>query len=159
MSSILAPIHHGIFWFNGFAPLPPFVAYAVARLGDDERTKLLDEYEWYLSTLDELQPFVLPPLREFDGETCADRFGRWMLDVHDANLLDRVRIAGLQREGTIAAFWWSRDGEPGTAAWILLRAESRDDAEAIARTLLPGDAAPFVIHEAARPMPQELATA
>jgi NAD(P)H dehydrogenase (quinone) len=158
MSSILAPIHHGIFWFNGFAPLPPFVAYAVAHLTDDERVKLLDEYERYLTTLDELRPFVLPPLREFDGETSADRFGRWMLDVPNANTLNRVRISALQCEGTVVAFWWSRDGSPGRTAWILLRAESREDAEAIARTLLSGDASPFVIREAARLLPQELAT-
>jgi NAD(P)H dehydrogenase (quinone) len=26
LERVLAPIHHGIFWFNGYSPLPPFVA-------------------------------------------------------------------------------------------------------------------------------------
>jgi len=159
LSTILAPIHHGIFWYNGFSPLPPFVGYAVANLSDDERTTLLDEYEQYLSTLDELQPFVLPPLRDFNGETGADRFGRWLLEVQNANVLDRVRIAALQREGTVVDVWLSPEDGAAPAGWIVLRAESRDDADAITRTLLPSNVVPFALREVARPLQLELATA
>ena len=41
LERILNPIEHGIFWFNGFLPLQPFVAFQPARLTYDERTLYL----------------------------------------------------------------------------------------------------------------------
>ena len=35
------PIEHGIFWFNGFLSLKPFIAFQPARLSHDERTSYL----------------------------------------------------------------------------------------------------------------------
>jgi hypothetical protein len=32
LRSILSPIQHGLFWFNGFLPLDPFVVWSPARL-------------------------------------------------------------------------------------------------------------------------------
>lgn len=157
MATILTPIHHGIFWFNGFAPLPPFVAYSVAHVGDDERARLLDDYERYLSALDDQRPIVLPPMRDFAGDAIADRFGRWMVEARNARELDETCIAELQRDGKILAFWSSRDGDPEPIAWFVFRAEFRESAEAITQMLNCGDAAEFVIRELARPGTAELA--
>ena len=41
LESILNPIEHGIFWFNGFLSLKPFIAFQPARLSHDERTSYL----------------------------------------------------------------------------------------------------------------------
>ncbi len=157
MAAILTPIHHGIFWFNGFAPLPPFIAYSVAHVGDDKRGRLLDDYERYLSTLDEQRPIVLPPMRDFEGDAIADRFGRWMVEARNASELDETRVAELQRDGKILAFWSSRDDDLEPVAWFVLRAEFRKSAEAIAQTLRRGDAAGFVIREITRSGTAELA--
>jgi NAD(P)H dehydrogenase (quinone) len=42
MDQILVPIHHGIFRFNGFVPLPPFIAWAAAHGTDADRSAVLD---------------------------------------------------------------------------------------------------------------------
>jgi NAD(P)H dehydrogenase (quinone) len=44
METLLLPIHHGIFRFNGFEVLEPFVAWQVAHLTDEERKQLLHQY-------------------------------------------------------------------------------------------------------------------
>jgi NAD(P)H dehydrogenase (quinone) len=41
LESILNPIEHGLFWFNGFLSLKPFIAFQPARLSHDERTSYL----------------------------------------------------------------------------------------------------------------------
>jgi|SRR5947209_8145947 len=41
LESMLNPIEHGIFWFNGFLSLRPFVAFQPARITHDERTSYL----------------------------------------------------------------------------------------------------------------------
>jgi hypothetical protein len=41
LESILNPIERGIFWFNGFLSLKPFIAFQPARLSHDERTSYL----------------------------------------------------------------------------------------------------------------------
>lgn len=54
LDSILAPIHHGIFWFNGFSPLPPFVAWAAAHRSDEDRHAVLNAWRKRLhNVLDE----------------------------------------------------------------------------------------------------------
>jgi Flavodoxin-like fold len=41
LQTILNPIEHGIFWFNGFLSLRPFIAFQPARLSHNERTSYL----------------------------------------------------------------------------------------------------------------------
>ncbi|HSI83109.1 MAG: NAD(P)H-dependent oxidoreductase [Candidatus Methylacidiphilales bacterium] len=49
LHAILTPIHHGIFWFNGFEPVPPFVAWAAAHGTDEDRHRVLDDLRARLS--------------------------------------------------------------------------------------------------------------
>lgn len=43
--TILFPIQHGIFYFVGMQVLEPFIAYAPARLTDEERKGILENYK------------------------------------------------------------------------------------------------------------------
>lgn len=49
LDGILMPVHHGIFWFNGFSPLPPFVAWSAAHGSDEERQAVLDSWRTRLA--------------------------------------------------------------------------------------------------------------
>jgi NAD(P)H dehydrogenase (quinone) len=65
---VLWPIHNGMFNFTGFTVLPPFVAPAPARLGDEERAALLAAWEERLRTLDETAPLDFHDLDDFNLE-------------------------------------------------------------------------------------------
>ena len=62
---LMAPVNHGVFWFNGFLPLKPFVAWSPVRISPEERAKYLDSLEARLGGITTEPPLVLPPLSEF----------------------------------------------------------------------------------------------
>lgn len=66
MDRILFPIQHGILYFCGFQVLPPFVAYAPAHLGDEDRRAVLDAYGKRLQSLEALDPIPFHPLAHYD---------------------------------------------------------------------------------------------
>ena len=60
MSAILLPIEHGVFKFLGFSVLPAFFVWGPARLTDEQRRDVLDEYASHL--LNNIQvPGEAPP--------------------------------------------------------------------------------------------------
>jgi len=44
LETLLTPIHHGVFRFNGFSPLPPFVAWSAAHGSDADRQETLHRW-------------------------------------------------------------------------------------------------------------------
>ena len=76
MEHILAPIQHGVFWFNGFQTLDPFVAWAPARVSDEDRVDYLRLLKFRVSRLFE-EPVRDPPqLADFPdfGSDTQERF-------------------------------------------------------------------------------------
>ena len=65
IDSILWPIQRATLSHCGFEVLPPFVAYAVARAADGERSAILDRYAERLRSLGTLQPLPFHPLAHF----------------------------------------------------------------------------------------------
>ena len=65
MRSILAPIEHGVFWFNGFRPLAPFLVWGPARITHEERVTYLQQLDERLRTIENETPRSLAPLAEF----------------------------------------------------------------------------------------------
>src|SRR5215510_5331375 len=65
LRSILNPIQHGIFWFNGFLPRDPFVVWSPARLTDEARGHWLASLRNRLTDIFEERPIQLPPLSDF----------------------------------------------------------------------------------------------
>ncbi len=61
LETILMPIHHGIFWFNGFSPLQPFIGWTVAHKTDEERRAILEQWRSRLKTVLDEQPVPMPP--------------------------------------------------------------------------------------------------
>ena len=62
----LSPIQRGTLAYAGFEVLPPFVAYHVPYISNEERQKILLDFQHYLTNLDTLQPLQFPVLEDFD---------------------------------------------------------------------------------------------
>lgn len=56
---LLKPILRGMFAFTGFTVLPPFIAYAAARVSDAERAAYLDAWAERLNTIETTEPMQL----------------------------------------------------------------------------------------------------
>jgi NAD(P)H dehydrogenase (quinone) len=69
LNEILFPINHGILRFTGFDILPPFVAWAPARIGEEVRRQYLGEYRRRLDNLETASPIPYPSLADFDPKT------------------------------------------------------------------------------------------
>lgn len=76
LDAVLLPIHHGVFWFNGFLPLDPFVAWGPARVGEEVRADYLAMLDRRLRSIESDEPIRLAPLSEFPdfGEDTKRRF-------------------------------------------------------------------------------------
>ena len=100
LEDILRPIHHGIFWFNGYGPLPPFVAWAAGRVSDAERQAYLAAWRGRLAGLLGEKPAHRPPTSEFDPETFVDTVPRFLVTVTRARPADDAyhRLVPAERE-------------------------------------------------------------
>jgi NAD(P)H dehydrogenase (quinone) len=141
MSTILAPIHHGVFWFNGFLPLSPFVAWGPARISQEERLTYLGQLDSRLRQLSDEKPQILPPLSDFPNFG-KDSKKRFMVTASNARTPDEAygklvpeevkRVAELKRQGYILA---SHVGNPSTPPWHAFLVFRESSAEAVRRHL------------------------
>ena len=157
MTSILSPIQHGIFWFLGFKPLPPFIVYGPTPMTDDERKAKLDELRHYVSTLETVKPFSLPRRADFDSFAHNDRVGRYMVEVrrkHESAApvafparAEAARLAEWQRDGKLLFFSFAASQGPDWLGWLYFRESGREEVEALLRTLPQYDALVFTIRQ------------
>ncbi|PIP67909.1 MAG: NADPH dehydrogenase [Candidatus Omnitrophica bacterium CG22_combo_CG10-13_8_21_14_all_43_16] len=66
INQVLYPVNHGVLYFCGIQPTPPFVAYAVFQVGDEVRKQYLQEYKQRLLTLDTATPISYNRLSDCD---------------------------------------------------------------------------------------------
>ncbi|MDX6766624.1 MAG: NAD(P)H-dependent oxidoreductase [Candidatus Methylacidiphilales bacterium] len=156
METVLTPIHHGIFWFNGFLPLDPFIAWSPVRLEDAQRKEILAQLDRRLATFFTEEPRKLPPLADFP-EYGADRKKRLQVIVTRTQPVDdgyRARIPAEQ--ATVAA--WIKDGRllsftmtPVDAAdwraFLTFRAEGKAEVNSWLQELPLAPWLEFQIHE------------
>ncbi len=144
LQSILAPIQHGIFWFNGFRPLEPFIAWSAARISDAERTAYLDQLRTRLESIFEERPLELPPLADFPqfGRDIKKRFKvviRRKAQPDQAYLAkvpqEKARVAELRRAGFILEDVFSVPEAESWRGFLTVRAESEDEVKAQLNTL------------------------
>ncbi|MEO0718863.1 MAG: NAD(P)H-dependent oxidoreductase [Pseudomonadota bacterium] len=65
---VLWPIQNGVLNFVGYDVLPPFMAAAPSKVGDQGRADLLAAYDARLRALDETKPLFFHPLEDFDPD-------------------------------------------------------------------------------------------
>ncbi len=112
LSTVLAPVQHGVFWFNGFLPLEPFVAWSPARIPPEDRANCLAALDARLKDVAVEPPQVLPPLADFP-EWGKDTRKRFMVTATHARPVDETfkslipaegaRLAELKRLGVLLA--------------------------------------------------------
>ena len=66
MQTMLSPLLRGSMAYVGLSVLPPFIAWHVPYITDEDRHSLLEQYQTYLTNLDQLDPLIFPRLEEFD---------------------------------------------------------------------------------------------
>jgi len=104
LPTVLAPVQHGVFWFNGFLPLAPFVAWSPARITTEERVKYLDALEVRLKNTFAEPPQVLPPLADFPGWG-KDTKKRFMVIVTRTRPVDEQFLSLVPAEQAHLAEW------------------------------------------------------
>jgi NAD(P)H dehydrogenase (quinone) len=137
LESILAPIQHGIFWFNGFLPLAPFVAWKPVRIGPEGRAAYLAQLDQRLRSVAREEPYQLPLLSDFPGFG-KDTKKRFMVVVtRNAPADERyqllipaesARIAELKRSGVVLS---SAMGSSQTQPWKGFLVIRETDAEKV----------------------------
>jgi NAD(P)H dehydrogenase (quinone) len=66
MNQVLYPVNHGVLYFCGIQPLPPFVAYAAFQVEDKVRKQYLEDYKKRLLTLTATAPIRYHKLSDYD---------------------------------------------------------------------------------------------
>ena len=123
LEQILAPIEHGIFWFNGFLPLDAFVVWSPARLTPEQRSAELARLDQRLRGLDQEKPRRLAPLGDFPNFG-KDRLRRFMVTITSSSPLDTAQskyLGDLKREGIALATYTGEAGGPAWRAFVLIR--------------------------------------
>jgi hypothetical protein len=124
IESILTPIQHGVFWFNGFLPLDPFIVWRPARISEEERKAYLRRLDERLRNLDQEPPLRLPMISDFPGYDTEDRQKRFMASItrrvkpdgtYKASLPTLIqRVSELKRVGVVLG---SHLGAPQADPW------------------------------------------
>ncbi len=104
LEKILTPVHHGIFWFNGFLPLEPFIAWSPVRVTAEQRAEYLQQLDQRLSGLFDEAPCALPPLADFPNFG-RDTQKRFMVTVRRQVEPDAVYREQAARELALLATW------------------------------------------------------
>ncbi len=153
MATILAPIQHGIYWFNGFLPLEPFIAWSPARISPEERKAYLDQLDHRLRNLDSEKVQVLPPISDFPnwGKDTKKRFmvTASRLKVADETYQQLVpeevkQIAELKRQGVLLS---SYIGSPSDLSWHAFLVFRETSSEAVHHHLQRLPLAPYLSFE------------
>ena len=66
IAEYLCPIQRGTLAYAGFEVLPPFIAYHVPYISNENRQNILINFEAYLNDLQNLEPLTFPLIENFD---------------------------------------------------------------------------------------------
>ena len=162
MEDILIPIQHGIFWFNGFLPLEPFVAWSPARASEERRAEYLAQLDRKLKSLFEEEPLHLPKMADFPNWG-HDVQNRYVVEVRrqrqpddayrnlvtaELALLDRWK-----RQGKLLQFQATEADSPNWKGFLTFRASNRQRVEELLSQLPLTEYLAFEITELAKPTP------
>lgn len=141
LDSILRPIQHGIFWFTGFQPLEPFIAWGAGRATPEQRAAYLDDYEGRLKRL-----FTDPAIRYTHLSDCDEQFNdlrprfvaAWTWhgpDSEEVNRLvveERAHLERWRRDGILLDRFIASDQESG---WLVITASGEAAVHELLTTL------------------------
>ena len=151
LTGILAPIHHGVFWFNGFRPAAPFITWGVSRQDAGQRAARLERWGDCLLNIGERPALPHLPASTFsEGGIGIDIMPRYMVSWTrtrgDEGREDRERaaITRLRGEGVVLDAW---DATHGGRGGFVARAESPEALRERLEASELGGAMEFVIDQ------------
>ena len=156
LNAVLAPIQHGIFWFNGYLPLEPFVAFGASRSTAEDRSTNLERLRERLPGIFDESPIELPPLADFPqfGPDLKKRFmvvvtRRAPLDAAGRALIpsEVARLAELRRQGWIVDQALAPPSAEPWHGFLTFRAGSEEEVRGQLATLPLAPRLEFQIHE------------
>ncbi|MBP0009907.1 MULTISPECIES: NAD(P)H-dependent oxidoreductase [unclassified Roseofilum] len=156
MDRVLAPIQHGIFWFNGFLPLEPFIAWSPVRISQEERVAYLEQLDRKLQSLFDEQPLQLPKMEDFPnwGHDTQKRFmvvgsRKRPLDEKYLSLVaaELETIARWQKEGKVLNFTIAAPEDPNWRGFLTMRGRDRQEIDTLLSQLPLVDYLSFEITE------------
>ncbi|MEM1107585.1 MAG: NAD(P)H-dependent oxidoreductase [Planctomycetota bacterium] len=136
MDDILRPIEHGVFWFNGFGPLDPFIAWSPARGSDDDRKAVLETLRQRLLGVGDETPRSLPRLEDFPGYGVDSQRRYHVVATRnfdgppDEGFTSRVpqereQLAVMRRDGRLLDARFTSPDDPAWRAFLTFRAPDR----------------------------------
>jgi NAD(P)H dehydrogenase (quinone) len=144
IDSVLQPIQHGIFWFNGFAPVEPSIVWSPARLSDSDRAAALARHGERLLAIDHLPRVPSLPSSAFiteDGsfrDRCSHFIACWTCTSNnDPAPAPAIETRLSQLVHTAQSVREHRTRADGRRGWITLRAIDRASALALCAELAP----------------------
>jgi NAD(P)H dehydrogenase (quinone) len=160
LSAVLLPIHHGIFWFLGYDPLPPFVVHAPRLMTDLQRQLALRDVEVRAERIEADAPLRFQRLADFPSFGEHDRLSRYMVTVRRTRDPDAAyaalvpqelaRIEELQQRGRLQFFSVAAANDPHWVGWLFFRAATPADVRSALESLPLYPYLDFTIQEAAR---------
>lgn len=122
LDTILSPLYHGVFWFNGFSPLPPFVTWGAAHLTDAARGAELNRLRLRVQNVGAEDPLVFRSAEDSDPQSFKDRIPRFLLTARKRSgsegtvpaTEDLLRLSELRRTGVLVQ---AMIGGPDDAEW------------------------------------------
>lgn len=160
LESVLAPIEHGIFWFNGFLPLDPFVAWNPARISLEQRHTLLSQLDDRLRRLEHEVPRQFPLRSDFGADGLDGKRRFVVLATRNDGTphlpfltSSENELAELKRAGVLLrSQWGTSERGPGKGILIFREASS----ERVRRHLSNLSLAAFCDFEVVEPISMEL---
>ena len=147
-------MQHGVFWFNGFRPLEPFVAWSPAHVSPEDRQAYLSALDSRLDNLFDEQPIILPNAADFPnwGKDTQNRFivvatrKREADEEFHRRVPDEVdMIKRWKREGHLMEMQMAEPSDPNWRAFLKMRAATADDVEKLLQQLPLADYLDFSI--------------
>ena len=146
MEVLTGVLNHGIFWFNGFEPLTPHVAYSPAHLSDAERTALLDSYEARLRAWHSDTPITMLPSTDFQNFSGYDTVPQFMITLTrcqpvDAQFMtlvpqEQAYVADLKQQKKLVHHVIGADpAADDWQGWLLVRSHDMTEARQLAEAL------------------------
>jgi len=144
LENILAPIHRGIFAFNGYTPLRPFVTWGAAHISQEQRAAELQRLQQRMATL-LLEPAAAQlPLSECSADTWEDLCPRFLASVRGHSSegghpvfsdTDLAQLRQLKRDGKLLRALLPASGGGSWQAALELRARTVGEAESMLSAL------------------------
>jgi NAD(P)H dehydrogenase (quinone) len=147
LETILTPIHKGVFWFNGFSPLPPFVAWSAAHGTDADRHAMLKALRTRMNGVWTEPVIEIPHAADFEPDTFVDTIPRFMVTIRRTRTPDAAYVAQvpaevaylqtLRRTGKLLSLQVT-GGQTAAKDWrcfLLIRERSADAVQALCQSL------------------------